>query len=168
MKHVKLFEAFVSEEIKFGTAKWDKFTNLQDELASLKQELKDAWSDMENDPEIEVEGGPVADEWGEKIEKIEDEIKKIEDKIEKMENPSPRKPRADKGDSKKILLKNIEDIKNSRKTYPDRTIEQQALIYKKRFKISDDENKIVQSIIDLENSNTLSWQRGFTISINSY
>lgn len=150
------FEQFVNEAYDdYGTPMWHKYTELQDELASLKQELKDLYSDMENDPEIEIEGGKVADEWGDKIEKKEAEIKKIDDKINKMENPGPRKAREKKSDAEAKLNKNIEDIKRSIKSWPERTIPQQAEIYKTRYKIDADVAEIANVLTALKAENKI-------------
>jgi hypothetical protein len=166
---IKLFEQFVNEAYDdYGTplhTKWteaqDELVSLQQELKDLKQELKDAFSDMENDPKIEPEGGKVADEWGgklndieENIEKKKKEIEKLEAKIYKMENPAQRKnstlAATPKDAAKHLLMKNIEDIKISMRSWPDRTIPQQAEIYKKRYKLVQDVEDIAAALTELE------------------
>ena len=44
------------------------------ELADLEARLAQLWIEMENDPDIEMEGGPVADQYADEIYKLEKEI----------------------------------------------------------------------------------------------
>lgn len=170
MKRIHTYESFINEAYDDqGTPLNKKWTDAQDELASLEQELKDlkqdlkqAFSDMENDPNIEPEGGKVADEWGgklndieEEIEKKKKEIEKLLAKIDKMENPTKRKDstKADtpKDAAKAILVRyHLDDIKTSMKAWPDRTIQQQAEIYKKRYKLVQDVEDISAALAELE------------------
>ena len=175
MKRIHTYESFINEAYDdYGTPLNAKWTEAQDELASLDQELKDlkrdlkdAFSDMENDPDIKPEGGKVADEWGGKLNKIEEdiekkkkEIEKLVAKIDKMENPTPRKnsttATTPKDAAKALLLKKIEDIKVSMKAWPDRTIQQQAVIYKKRYNLVQDVEDIATALEELETENKIS------------
>jgi hypothetical protein len=54
-------------------------------------------------------------------------------------------------DSKKKLTKNIEDIKRSIKSWPDRTVEQQAVIYKKRYEIQDSLEEVTRVLEEILN-----------------
>ena len=145
------FKSFVNESYDdFGTATYRKHQALEQEIKELKDDIKQAWSDMENDPDIEIEGGPVADSWAEKIENMETELKKLEEKIKKIENPKARERRTVQTDAKKKLTKNIEDINRSVKSWPDRTLQQQAEIYKTRYKITDDLDTIVAVLKELQ------------------
>lgn len=145
------FESFVNEALTVAYSS-QRLMNLKQAKKELEEELKDLFRQMEDDPELEPEGGKVADEWGAKLEQKEKEIAKIKAKINKMETSTQRAPREAQGDAKKKLTKNIDDIKNSRKFYPERTIEQQAEIYKKRYKIDDEVEKITAVLKELENS----------------
>ncbi len=165
------FKKFIDEAYDdHGTPLNRKWTEAQDELASLdhelknlKQDLKQAFSDMENDPDIEPEGGKVADEWGAKLNDIEEEIaakkkeiEELEAKIDKMENPAARKKKeltyeeAIHMETIKTINKNIDDIKKSRTTWPDRTIEQEAEIYKKRYGINGDIEGVLYALKKLQ------------------
>lgn len=132
MNHIHNYTSFLNE-----ASREVRIFDLEEELENLEADIKQAYSDMENDPDIEIEGGPVADEWGGKIDKMEKEVEKIKEKIAKLKIPiKPREPKPFT-DAKKLLTKNIDDIKQSMKSYPDRTVQQQAEIYKKRYKIKD-------------------------------
>jgi len=56
---------------------YDEALTLRGMLANLNQERDQLFRDMENDPSVEPEGGPVADEYGSRLNKIEDRIYKI-------------------------------------------------------------------------------------------
>lgn len=62
----------------------------EDELWDISQELKDLYADrgqmlIDMEQEAEVEGGPIADEYGDKLNKIEDEIQKLIAKRSRLE-----------------------------------------------------------------------------------
>ena len=46
----------------------------KEEIADLQARLDQVWREMENDPDIEPEGGPVADQYADEIHKLEKEI----------------------------------------------------------------------------------------------
>lgn len=145
------FESFNEAKDLFSKTEL-KIMDLNDELKDLKSDLKQAKIDMEGDPEIEIEGGPVANEWGKKIMDLEDQIEKTKAKIQKLE--TPRKPgvkkeltyeeaiNKDKIKAKKTaksyIEKEKEDILRSMKSYPNRSYTEQAIIYKKRYNIPGD------------------------------
>ena len=56
---------------------YDEALTLRGMLADLNNEREALFVDMENDPLVEPEGGPVADEYGEELNRIEDRIYKI-------------------------------------------------------------------------------------------
>ena len=56
---------------------YDEALTLRGMLADLEKEREQLFRDMENDPSVEPEGGPVADEYGDRLNKIEDRIYKI-------------------------------------------------------------------------------------------
>ena len=56
---------------------YDEALTLRGMLADLNDERDQLFRDMENDPSVEPEGGPVADEYGDRLNKIEDRIYKI-------------------------------------------------------------------------------------------
>jgi len=62
----------------------------EDDLWVISQDLKDLYADrgqmlIDMEQEAEVEGGPIADEYGDKLNKIEDEIQKLISKRNKLE-----------------------------------------------------------------------------------
>ena len=62
----------------------------EDELWDISQELKGLYSDrgqmlIDMEQEAEPEGGPIADEYGDKLNKIEDEIQKLIAKRSRLE-----------------------------------------------------------------------------------
>jgi len=62
----------------------------EDDLWQISQDLKDLYSDrgqmlIDMEQEAEVEGGPIADEYGDKLNKIEDEIQMLITKRGKLE-----------------------------------------------------------------------------------
>ena len=56
---------------------YDEALTLRGMLADLEKEREQLFRDMENDPSVEPEGGPVADEYGNELNRIEDRIYKI-------------------------------------------------------------------------------------------
>ena len=54
---------------------------LRDEKHDLELLIKNLYSEMENDPEIEVEGGPIADQYGDELNKLENKLYKINKQI---------------------------------------------------------------------------------------
>ena len=56
---------------------YDEALTLRGMLADLNDERDQLFRDMENDPSVEPEGGPIADEYGSRLNKIEDRIYKI-------------------------------------------------------------------------------------------
>ena len=55
---------------------YDEALTLRGMLADLNNEREALFVDMENDPLVEPEGGPVADEYGDELNRIEDRIYK--------------------------------------------------------------------------------------------
>lgn len=162
MNRINNFETFVNESQPWHTSKseenrYEKLLQLQQERKEKQEELDQMFLDMEGDPDIESEGGPIADKWGKELNKQQEAIDKLDLQIEKMENPATRKKREAglQTDSKRILLKNIEDVKRSMKAWPDRNVEEQASIYKKRYGISDELTAVVGAIKELQAENKL-------------
>lgn len=69
---------------------YDSIDKLYDRLDQARELEKELFSEMENDPDIEMEGGPVADKYGDQLnklnalsDKIKLKIKEYEDKIQK-------------------------------------------------------------------------------------
>ena len=56
---------------------YDEALTLRGMLADYEKEREQIFRDMENDPSIEPEGGPVADEYGDRLNKLEDKIYKV-------------------------------------------------------------------------------------------
>lgn len=69
---------------------YDALDKLYDKLQEISALEKETFSEMENDPDIELEGGPVADQYGDKLneldilkQKVLSKIKEYDDKITK-------------------------------------------------------------------------------------
>ena len=56
---------------------YDEALTLRGILADYEKQREQIFRDMENDPSIEPEGGPVADEYGDRLNKLEDKMYKI-------------------------------------------------------------------------------------------
>jgi hypothetical protein len=56
---------------------YDEALTLRGMLADYEKERQQIFRDMENDPSIEPEGGPVADDYGDRLNKLEDKIYKV-------------------------------------------------------------------------------------------
>ena len=60
---------------------YDEVLDLRNEKHDLELRIKNLYREMENDPEIEVEGGPVADQYGDELNKLENKLYKINKQI---------------------------------------------------------------------------------------
>ena len=60
-----------------GGIDYDEALTLRGMLADYEEERQQIFRDMENDPSIEPEGGPVADDYGDRLNKLEDKIEKV-------------------------------------------------------------------------------------------
>ena len=56
---------------------YDEALTLRGILADYEKQREQIFRDMENDPSIEPEGGPVADDYGNRLNKLEDKIYKV-------------------------------------------------------------------------------------------
>ena len=56
---------------------YDEALTLRGMLRDYEEEREQIFRDMENDPSIEPEGGPVADDYGDRLNKLEDKIYKV-------------------------------------------------------------------------------------------
>tara|TARA_Y100000591_G_scaffold73163_1_gene60814 strand:- start:8964 stop:10178 length:1215 start_codon:yes stop_codon:yes gene_type:complete len=56
---------------------YDEALTLRGMLADYEKQREQIFRDMENDPSIEPEGGPVADDYGDRLNKLEDKIYKV-------------------------------------------------------------------------------------------
>ena len=76
----KLIDKLLKDGFKervFERIDFDEALTLRGILADYEKERKQIFTDMENDPSIEPEGGPVADEYGDRLNKLQDKIDKI-------------------------------------------------------------------------------------------
>jgi hypothetical protein len=55
----------------FGKPRFDEVLELREEKHDLELRINNLYKEMENDPEIELEGGPVADQYGDELNKLE-------------------------------------------------------------------------------------------------
>jgi hypothetical protein len=68
---------------KFSMSKisYDEVLDLRDEKHDLELRIKNLYREMENDPEVELEGGPVADQYGDELHKLENRLYKVNKQI---------------------------------------------------------------------------------------
>ena len=69
----------------FGKPRFDEVLELRDEKHDLELRIKNLYREMENDPEIEIEGGPVADQYGDELNKLENRLYKVNQQIAKYD-----------------------------------------------------------------------------------
>ena len=60
---------------------YDEVLDLRDEKHDLELLIKNLYREMENDPEIEAEGGPVCDQYGDELNKLENRLYKVNKQI---------------------------------------------------------------------------------------
>ena len=60
---------------------FDQVLDLRDEKRDLELQINNLYREMENDPDIEPEGGPVADEYGDTLNRLETRLYKINKQI---------------------------------------------------------------------------------------
>ena len=73
-------EKVLAQKYKVGVNEaidYDEALTLRGMLADYEKEREQIFRDMENDPSIEPEGGPVADDYGDRLNKLEDKIEKV-------------------------------------------------------------------------------------------
>ena len=56
---------------------FDEILDLRDEEGDLEKRISNLYREMENDPDIEAEGGPLADQYGDELNKLETRLFKI-------------------------------------------------------------------------------------------
>ena len=74
--NIKAYTELGYEEVK-ENIDYDEALTLRGMLADYEKEREQIFRDMENDPSIEPEGGPVADDYGDRLNKLEDKIYKV-------------------------------------------------------------------------------------------
>ena len=60
---------------------YSEVLDLRDEKHDLELLIKNLYREMENDPEIEAEGGPVCDQYGDELNKLENRLYKVNKQI---------------------------------------------------------------------------------------
>ena len=60
---------------------YDEVLDLRDEKHDLELLINNLYREMENDPEIEAEGGPVCDQYGDELNKLENRLFKVNKQI---------------------------------------------------------------------------------------
>jgi len=60
---------------------YSEVLDLRDEKHDLELLINNLYREMENDPEIEVEGGPVCDQYGDELNKLENRLYKVNKQI---------------------------------------------------------------------------------------
>lgn len=66
-----------------------KIIKIDSKLKSLNSERERIFSEMENDPEIEAEGGKIADAYGKRINKLDSEISNLENELRSLYDVKP-------------------------------------------------------------------------------
>ena len=61
---------------------FEEVLDLRDEKKDLELLINNLYREMENDPEIEAEGGPVCDQYGDELNKLENRLYKVSKQIE--------------------------------------------------------------------------------------
>jgi hypothetical protein len=56
-------------------------------ITMLKRDLQNLVNQMENDSSVEIEGGPIADEYGNEMNKIENKIESLYKRKNLLQNP---------------------------------------------------------------------------------
>ena len=74
--NIKAYTELGYKEVK-ENIDYDEALTLRGILADYEKEREQIFRDMENDPSIEPEGGPVADDYGDRLNKLEDKIYKV-------------------------------------------------------------------------------------------
>ena len=69
----------------FGKPRFDEVLELRDEKHDLELRINNLYKEMENDPEIELEGGPVADQYGDELNKLENRLYEVNKQIAKYD-----------------------------------------------------------------------------------
>ena len=60
---------------------YSEVLDLRDEKHDLELRINNLYKEMENDPEIELEGGPVCDQYGDELNKLENRLYKVNKQI---------------------------------------------------------------------------------------
>ena len=60
---------------------FDEILDLRDEKGDLERRISNLYREMENDPDIEAEGGPVADQYGDELNKLEARLSQVNKQI---------------------------------------------------------------------------------------
>ena len=60
---------------------FEEVLDLRAEKQDLELRIKNLYREMENDPEIEAEGGPVCDQYGDELNKLENRLYKVNKQI---------------------------------------------------------------------------------------
>ena len=103
----------------------DEYRGKKDGLQKLKDKLEDKFAEMANDPNVEPEGGPKADEWADTLHTYEEAIRLLSPKQKSMTyDQSIAKGDIEKGQIRNIVLiggaKTEVIIKNNTRTLTGR------------------------------------------------
>ena len=60
---------------------FDEVLDLRDEKGDLERRIKNLYREMESDPDVEAEGGPVADQYGDELNKLETRLSQVNKQI---------------------------------------------------------------------------------------
>ena len=104
---------------------FDQALDLRGEKQDLEQQISNLYREMESDPDIEPEGGPVADQYGDTLNRLETRLYKINKEIasydmsegQKIGNTSYKTRTAintapGKTEDKEVMIDNTDDLNN--------------------------------------------------------
>jgi hypothetical protein len=104
---------------------FDQALDLRGEKQDLEQQISNLYREMETDPDVEAEGGPVADQYGDTLNRLETRLYKINKEIasydmsegQKIGNTSYKTRTAintapGKTEDKEVMIDNTDDLNN--------------------------------------------------------
>lgn len=162
MKQIKTYNDFVNEAFN-----WEADRNRRDKMETAKEELDDLLDrrkqmDIDMEEEAGEKGDDFGDEegnkWGAEMNKLDKQIEKARAKYEKAkevyDNEGRRGPRASKEltaeeAATKQLKANLDSVKASIKSYPDRTPKEAAKIFKDRYRLNMDVDSIASALVGM-------------------
>ena len=104
---------------------FDQALDLRGEKQDLEQQISNLYREMESDPDVEAEGGPVADQYGDTLNRLETRLYKINKEIASYDMSEGQKIGATsyktrtaintapgKTEDKEVMIDNTDDLNN--------------------------------------------------------
>ena len=104
---------------------FDQALDLRGEKQELEQQISNLYREMESDPDVEAEGGPVADQYGDTLNRLETRLYKINKEIASYDMSEGQKIGATsyktrtaintapgKTEDKEVMIDNTDDLNN--------------------------------------------------------